>query len=78
MKEGCAELYYAMVNIVDYHAKNRFELSLQMNTCLNYLSREAEINIADFGGANDVGYDCKTWDEVVDRFTVLFDKGERR
>lgn len=78
MREKCAELYYAMVNIVDYHAKNHFELSNEMNACLNYLSREAEISMADFGDANDIGSNCETWDEVVYRFMKLFDKGERR
>lgn len=71
------ELYYAIVNIIDYHAKRKLKLDARMKEILDTLAEVGHHEISDIADANDAGADCETWDELVTRFTELMEKGER-
>ena len=81
------ELYYAMVNILDYLAVREitFESRVRMLCLLDVLAEESvkagfdnSIHecIESIADANDAG-GCKTWVEIIDVFRELHRKGER-
>ena len=73
------ELYYAIINILDYLAKHKYlseEERMEMYSILDKLLTTSGETIEDIANANDCG-DCKTWIEIVDRFRELYTSGER-
>lgn len=81
------ELYYAMVNILDYLAVREitFESRIRMLCILDMLSEESvrqgfdksvQECIESIADANDAS-GCKTWKEIIDVFRELHRKGER-
>ena len=73
------ELYYAIVNILDYLAKHKNlteEKRMELYFILNKLLTTSGETIEDIANANDCG-GCKTWIEIVDRFRELYTSGER-
>lgn len=70
------EIYYSILNILDYYAKDGKELEPKMIPFLDYLAAKDNINISDISDANDCGT-CRTWDELVKAMTELYKKGER-
>lgn len=68
------ELYYAIVNIVDYLAKNGNDSKLYET--LDTLLAMTDHTIEDIADANDCG-GCSTWNELVDGIRELFETGER-
>lgn len=71
------ELYYAIVNIIDYHAKNKKKLDNKMKECLDTLLEHGDYSISDIADANDAGADCTSWDVLVERFSELMESGDR-
>lgn len=86
------ELYYAMVNIVDYLALNDVSDDIEYIDILNKLTRlESERTIEtiedfmeSFADANDCGpyldrnnIEIPTWRDIVKAFRELFERGDR-
>lgn len=73
------ELYYAIMNIVDYLALNN-NLSKtrrrELIQILYYLLNMRGDTIEDIADANDCG-ECHTWDQLIDAIMELFETGER-
>lgn len=70
------ELYYAIMNILDYYAKDEKYLESKMVYLLNYLALKDNIQISDIADANDCG-ECKTWPDVVKALSELYKAGDR-
>ena len=70
------ELYYAIMNILDYYAKNHKRLDPYMKTFLNILAIKGDITIEDVADANDCG-NCKTWAGIVRALSEQFKNGDR-
>lgn len=70
------EIYYAIMNILDYYAKDGKYLESKMVYLLNYLALKENIQISDVADANDCGK-CKTWADVVKALSELYKSGER-
>ena len=70
------ELYYAIMNILDYYAKDEKYLESKMVYLLNYLALKENIQISDIADANDCGK-CKTWPDVVKALSELYKTGDR-
>ena len=71
------ELYYAIMNIVDYmalHEVEEDELEKFIST-LNFLQYMTGCDIRDIADANDCYAD--TWFELIDAIRELFETGER-
>lgn len=72
------ELYYAIVNILDYLALNevcqvrRIELLKTCDTLLPYTGSE----ISDIADANDCG-SCNDWDTLIIELRKLHESGDR-
>ena len=72
------ELYYAIMNIVDYLAINEdTPIKGSLYSILDRLSHLAEATIEDIADANDCGK-CETWIELVEKIRKLHKSGERR
>ena len=78
------EIYYAIVNILDYLAKQKSRV-YGFTDVLNQLAYELirigegssiQEVISSIADANDAG-GCKTWEEIIDRFRELYKNGER-
>lgn len=81
------ELYYAIVNILDYLAKNELE-EYQVSKFMRIIDKLAgelvrigwdesiQDAIESIADANDAG-GCKTWKEIVETFRELYKTGER-
>lgn len=73
------ELYYSIMNILDYLALNevrqvqRTELIKICDTLLPYI----DSNISDLSDANDCGL-CNTWDEFIIELKKLHESGDRK
>lgn len=74
------ELYYAIMNIVDYLALNNYNLSQtrreKLIHILNELLGMSGDTIEDIAGANDCG-ECHTWEQLIDAIRELFETGDR-
>ena len=74
------ELYYAIINIVDYLALNKNNLSEarrgDLIHILDDLLNMRGDTIEDIADANDCG-ECQTWDQLIDAIRELFETGER-
>jgi hypothetical protein len=80
------ELYYAILNIVDYLAlsdtdrETRSQLYRTLDKLLwihaDDIGEDISETFAAIADANDVG-GVKSWQEMVYEFTMLFEKGER-
>jgi hypothetical protein len=82
MDNGNVELYYAMVNVLDWLTKSNenyyeFKSNMAVMETLNTLGILSEITPQEIGEANDCGADCKTWADVMVRFRELWENGER-
>lgn len=73
-------LYYATINILDYLALYGDVIpktkKSRLYRVLIYLQSITGDTVEDIADANDAG-DCKTWNELVERFKELHKKGER-
>ena len=73
-------LYYATINIVDYLALYEDVIPKMKKSKLYRILFELQSitgdTVEDIADANDAG-DCKTWNELVNRFKELHKKGER-
>ena len=71
------ELYYAIMNIVDYLAINKYTpIKGSLYSILDSLSHLAKVSIEDIADANDCGK-CETWVELVEEIRKLHKSGER-
>ena len=72
------ELYYAIMNILNYMALNDVSKQEETNLFLSltYLKDASGHTIEDIADANDCG-ECHTWREVVEALKELFESGER-
>ncbi len=74
------ELYYAIMNIVDYLALNKNTLNGKIRgNLIIILDDLLEMNgstIENIADANDCG-ECHTWDQLVNCIRELFEIGER-
>jgi hypothetical protein len=74
------ELYYAIMNIVDYLALNKYSLSKERRADLIYILDDLldmrGDTIEDIADANDCG-ECQTWNQLIDGIRELFETGER-
>jgi len=74
------ELYYAIMNIVDCWALNKYNLSEtrreKLRRILDDLLDMSGDTIEDIADANDCG-ECHTWGQLIDAIRELFDTGER-
>ena len=74
------ELYYAIMNIVDYLALNKYNLTPKRRAELIYILDDLldmrGDTIADIADANDCG-ECHTWDQLIDAIRELFETGDR-
>jgi hypothetical protein len=70
------EIYYSIMNILDYYAKNDKYLESKMIYILNYLALKGNIQISDIADANDCGK-CESWSELVQALSELFKSGDR-
>ncbi len=74
------ELYYSIMNILDYIALNDDALNLEhrkelLNIC-NMLLPYIDCNISDLASANDCG-NCNTWNDFINELKILHATGER-
>lgn len=73
-------LYYATINILDYLALYEDVISKTKKSKLYSMLFELQSitgdTVEDIADANDAG-DCKTWNELVEKFRELHEKGER-
>lgn len=72
------ELYYAIVNILDYLALHCESLEMQddLYDILDELEGISGIKPSEVADANDCG-DCSEWYEIVSAFVELYENGER-
>lgn len=70
------EIYYAIMNILDYYAKNEKYLEAKTSNFLYYLASKENIQISDIADANDCG-PCKTWADVINALSGLYRSGDR-
>ena len=70
------ELYYAIVNIIDYYAKKDKKLNWRTVGILTSLAETENIKIEDVASANDCPI-CTTWEDLRRSFADLYKKGER-
>ena len=70
------ELYYAIVNIMDWHGKNDIPLSYEMFKAVYQIALQGKIDCSSFADANDCGK-CNNWYQIADAFRELWKKGER-
>lgn len=73
------ELYYAIMNILDYIALNELSKDKKENlykSLDHLLSLLDGDTISDISSANDCGI-CNTWEEIVEKLRELFEEGER-
>ena len=74
------ELYYAIINIVDYLALNKNTIAPKRRAELIYMLDDLRDmrgdTIADIADANDCG-ECHTWDQLIDAIRELFEIGDR-
>ena len=74
------ELYYAIMNIVDYLALNNYNLSQTRREKLIHILDDLldmrEYTIEDIAYANDCG-ECHTWDQLIYAIRELFETGDR-
>ena len=74
------ELYYAIMNIVDYLALNKNNLSKtrrgELIHILDDLLDMRGDTIKDIADANDCG-ECHTWDQFIDAIREQFEVGDR-
>lgn len=73
------ELYYAIMNILDYMALNEISKDIRedLYKFLDYLFNLSDFeSINDIASANDCG-DCNTWGEIVKELKELFASGGR-
>ena len=77
------ELYYALVNIIDYIATHtiNYKDHLRLHDCINYLSAITGDEPEDVADANNVSSYLEDgyigWDEVIEAFRVAWKKDER-
>lgn len=81
------ELYYAIMNILDYMALNEvsdetknklFQILDNLRDCDKDFSDESKTDyISSLADANDCGADCTSWEMVISRLKELFETGER-
>ena len=73
------ELYYAIMNIVDYLALNKYNLTKTKRAELIYILDDlldmSGDTIEDIANANDCG-ECHTWNQLVDAIRELFETGD--
>ena len=82
--EGNAELYYAIVNVIDWFTKDKkrmedphgFEFDRVIKT-LETLGELGRIYPDEVADANDCGEKCETWNAVIYAFEKLWENGER-
>lgn len=76
------ELYYAIVNILDWYTKDKKCYESDIGThnrvmkCLTTLQELGHIDIEDISDANDCGK-CESWTELIYEFAKLWENGER-
>jgi len=70
------EIYYAIMNILDYYAKRHKALTPDIIRILNSLASINGDEIPDIADTNDCGK-CKTWSGIVRKLSKQFDNGER-
>ena len=74
------ELYYAIINIVDYLAINTYTISeTRRGELIHILDDLLDMigdTIEDIADANDCG-ECHTWDQLIDAIMELFETGDR-
>lgn len=70
------ELYYAIVNIMDWCGKNDKPFDYELYTAVMVLAQKGDIDIDGFADANDCGK-CYNWYQVAKAFRELWKKGER-
>lgn len=74
------ELYYAIMNIVDYLALNKYNLTKARRVELIYILDDLldmkGDTIEDIADANDCG-ECHSWDQLIDAIRELFEAGDR-
>ena len=70
------EIYYAIMNILDYYAKRHKALTPDTIRILNSLASINGDEIPDIADANDCG-NCKTWTGIVRKLSKQFDSGMR-
>ena len=72
------ELYYAIMNIVDYIALNPVSAGrlYHLKHMMTELASMEDISILDIADANDCGK-CETWDELIKAIREQFNRGDR-
>ena len=74
------ELYYAIMNIVDYLALSKNNINKTRRVELIYILDDLldmrGDTIKDIADANDCG-ECHTWDQLIDAIRELFETGDR-
>lgn len=83
MQDGNVELYYAILNILDWYTKDgkRFKtemgVHLKVMKCLDALEELSDITPQDIAEANDCG-ECHGWTAVMSEFEKQWKNGERK
>lgn len=74
------ELYYAIMNIIDYLALNKNTIAPKRQAELIYILDDLldmrGDTIADIADANDCG-ECHTWDQLINAIREQFEVGDR-
>ena len=79
---GNDEIYYAIINLIDFITKIPRERNISdteefhIRNTIAYLGEVGGIDIGAVGDANDCG-NCRTWDEIIDGFKEQWRCGER-
>lgn len=80
MDNGNVELYYAMVNVLDWYGKKNIDdwgVSMTIQRILEDIESLSEDNTPQaVGDANDCG-ECRMWTDVMKGFRELWKNGER-
>lgn len=82
MQDGNVELYYAMVNILDWYCKDEKRFNTPIGThsrvmkALEALEELSDITPQDIAEANDCGQ-VFSWTSLMSEFETLWKNGER-
>lgn len=70
------EIYYAIMNILDYYAKRHKKPTPEVIRILDSLAKINGDKISDIADANDCG-NCKTWIGIIRKLSAQFETGNR-